>query len=108
MKAIIFNNPPKDLFFQLKKIGLVDFYEIKDINSHSLKGKGLNSQIAGISEKASFGIYSDAQISNEENIKKNYDIKNEFWKTATIDLSDKGIEMLKQSGIKGWISEEML
>lgn len=100
---ILFNNPPKDLFFKLKKIGLVDFYIKEDERTHNLKGKPLYLLVSyGLSEKACWGIITDQLISSEINIKNNYDDESKSWKCATIELSNKGLEILKNSSIKNW------
>jgi hypothetical protein len=103
MKRIIFNDPSKDLMKQLKSIGLVNFYDANDSSTNHLKGKRLyDLKLEGISEKAIWGDYTDIKIKDEKYIEKYFNVNANSWKSATIDLSDKGIEILKQSGLKGW------
>lgn len=100
MKTIIFNNPPQNLFFRLKELGLVNFYEKEDTNSHHLKGKTIfENSIKGISEKACWG---DNSVYPKSINLENFSQEENIWLIATINLSDKGIEVLKQSDIKNW------
>jgi len=102
MKRILFKNPQKSLFKQLKSIGLTDFYEKSDGNIE-LKNIPLNKiKVKDISENAYWGNYSDVSLKTELYMDKYYDYKSEAWKSATIDLTDKGIETLQSNIPKGW------
>jgi hypothetical protein len=97
MKTITFNNPPNNLCHQLRNLGLIDFYS-KELQNEELKGKGF---IYFESSNFRWGSGKNAKDSND-NKNKYFNEELNFWKSARIDLTDKGIEILKQSNLKGW------
>lgn len=99
MKRIIFNNPPNSLFKSLKNLGLVDYYELGDDLS---KKKIPMHGIEGLSSNPYWGDFTDKNLKTEDYNKKYFNIESNLWKSATVDLSEQGLEILQGSGIKGW------
>lgn len=98
MNRVLFKNPPKDIFFKLRELGLVDFY-VKDIpETEHLKGKKLYENTTIFSENAIWGNFADHKI--HVNTKKNF--VHNSWISATIDINNEGLKILKRSNIKDW------
>ena len=105
MKTIQFTNPPKSLFYQLEKLGLIKLYHEDDKATEQLKGVPIyNLKLPGISENACWGNYKEFIKNNESNIKNHLIKKGDdyIFNSATINLSDKGLEILESSNIKNW------
>lgn len=104
MKRILFNNPDKGLFAQLKAIGLFNYYDVNDASTLELKGKKLNEIETDYIKNACFGDFKDLELgfTSKAYVDKYFDSKLNAWKSATVDITIEGIEILKKSGIKGW------
>lgn len=106
MKRILFTDPETSLFHELAALGIVDIYQESKPETHHLKGKKtFDISKEGYSQKFMFGNYDDLNLYLEGNKKYNekyYDSENKRFKTATVELSDQAIEILKSSGKKGW------
>lgn len=104
MKTVIFKNPSKTIFFELKSIGLINFYNANEPETVKYKGIPLNKIETPYSKNACFGHSKDIHLgATSKAYKEKY--MNETsteWIQATIDLTDEGIEILRNSGIKGW------
>lgn len=105
MKRIVFNNPNQDLFINLKSIGLLDFNSINEPRPENA-GKRIFNILGQHSRNACWGNFKDIKILKTEPGKYEKLYFKKFWTSATIDLTDEGIEILKKSNIKGWSIED--